>query len=257
MQRLHVLSGLCVVLMWPSIAAAQWPEEESDEDGQTTVVRQADEESEESEENETDEDDEFTHKARFGLIGGPALTAVTADNEQFQDASDPLIRYSLGLHGEYTFYGGIGVALEWLFARRGWEIDGNVGARNLDAAYEFSYFDFPVLLQLGVPIGETVLPRVLIGPHVSIFVDGSRGAENASLFIEEEGMDIDREDVHEVLFGLTAGLGLEFALPEGAIIFDLRYMHHFTDTFAEPIDAEDDENNARHRGGLIMFGFLF
>ena len=256
MRCLHALSGLCVVLLLPSIAAAQWPEEESDDDGKTTVVKQAEEETNESEGEENDEQDEFTQEARFGLIGGPALTSLTADDEQFQDASDPLIRYSLGLHGEYTFYGGIGVALEWLFSRRGWETEGNIGPRNLDAAYEFSYFDFPLLLQLGVPIGESVVPRVVVGPHASVFIDGSRGTETAGPFIDEAGMDIDREDVHEVLFGLTAGLGLQFDLPDGAITFDLRYMHHFTDVFADPVD-DDEDDNVRHRGALMMFGFLF
>ncbi|MFB6351638.1 MAG: porin family protein [Bradymonadaceae bacterium] len=245
MTRLLALSILIVGLALPASAPAETTDDETTENADDRVEQQVD----------GDADLQYFGRFHAGIIGGPALSIISADDEAFQEASELVVRYSLGLHGEYRIYRGLGVALELLFSRRGWVTGGEVLEPDREVLYEFSYFDVPLLVQLGIPVTGRIAPRVAAGPFGRIFVEGSRGAETSGPFIgDERRTDIDTEDVNQFQMGLTVSAGVDIDLPDQILSLDLRYMHDFTDIFDDPVNGGE---NVRHRSVLAMIGLLY
>ncbi|MFB6352005.1 MAG: hypothetical protein ABEK29_09525, partial [Bradymonadaceae bacterium] len=145
MTRLLALSTVFAVLSVPTVVSAQQPDEdtrqrEADDRGQRALEQQeAIEQKAGAEDDETDEDEEENgEEVRLGLVGGPAVTFIETDLENVDEASDALVRYSFGAHAEYSYERAIGVALEVLYSRRGWETGSELEGLDEDTNFEFS-----------------------------------------------------------------------------------------------------------------------
>lgn len=276
MRRLLALSAVFAVLSFPVLASAQRPLDAIAEDAEKAADADDDDEDDETAGDEEQDDENMesddpivrpqleppvldpperlgTHETRFGAVAGPALSYITTDDADLEGISDPIFRYTLGLHVEYTYQGAFGAAVEGLFTRRGWHTRGTALGEAVDTTYAISYIDIPVLFRSRLPTGGRIAPQLMVGPHASLFVDGDRGGTQSDLFFDGDGPDIDDEDVPDVQFGLTIGVGLEAYLPPGTGTVSVRYMHNFTRVFEDPAGAD----NVYHRTFLVMVGFLF
>lgn len=187
-----------------------------------------------------------------GVIGGPALTNVAAEDDGFGDISGARVGYSFGLQGAYDFANILEVAPEVLFSRRGWTSDGAFEGADIDSDYGFSFLEIPLLVRLALPLGDVMAPKLFVGPHGGLFIDGSRDASSDELFIGDEADDIDSEDVHDLQFGLTVGAGVDFELPTAVFTTDIRYMRNLTSVFEE--SGEDD---VFLQSWQVMVGVIF
>jgi hypothetical protein len=201
------------------------------------------------------EGDDDSGAGHVGIIGGPGLTNITADDDDFETVSNSRVAYSLGLQFGLDFNEFFGLAPELLFSRRGWETSGEALGIDFKSDYVFSYLDLPLLLRIGVPLEGALAPKVLIGPHGSLFLDGERGGEAGGPFVNGSGQtDIDPSDVHPGQFGVAAGVGIDFNLGgNGVLTTDVRFVRNFTGTF----DVGDGEENVYHQSWYVMGGIIF
>jgi hypothetical protein len=190
-----------------------------------------------------------------GVIGGPGLTNITADDDDFETVSNNRVGYSLGLQFGLDFNEFFGLAPELLFSRRGWETSGEAFGIEFDSDYMLSYLELPLLLRIGIPLDGALVPKVLIGPHGSLFLDGERDGEAGGPFVNGTGpSDIDPSDVNDWQFGVTAAAGIDFNLEgSGVLTTDIRFVRNFTGTF----DVGDDDENVYHQSWYVMAGLMF
>ena len=193
-----------------------------------------------------------------GIIGGPGLTGIYADSDEFGDATDAVAGYSIGLQGTYGFASILDLTPEILFSRRGWETEGTVAGQDLSNEYGVSYLEVPVLLRLALPLGGVLAPKIMAGPHAALFIDGTRdaNAEDDFPFLGGEGRsDITSEDVNDLQFGFTAAVGLDVELPSAVFTSDVRYVRNLTGVF-DP-GEEGIEDNVYHESWQLMLGVMF
>ncbi|MFB6351637.1 MAG: outer membrane beta-barrel protein, partial [Bradymonadaceae bacterium] len=123
--------------------------------------------------------------------------------------------------------------------------------------FQFSYIDVPLMLQLGIPISDTFAPRLLAGGYASVFLDGSRETAIDGPFVgDEEGTDIQSDEVNTFQYGLTGGVGVGFDLNGAAVTIDIRYLHGLSGVFDTPLTG-DEADEIHHRGVSAMLGFFF
>ncbi len=258
--------------------------EETGEDAGDEAEREAEETEEEAErieqeteetnvdvEQEADGDDDEQMEVRFenadddgndgvsgtfGVIGGPGLTNIAADDDDLGTVSGDQVGFSVGIQAGVDFNDIVGLAPQLLFSRRGWESEGEALDLELDNEYMLSYIDLPVMLRIGVPIADVVAPKVMVGPHGSLFVDGERSGETGGPFVDGQGtVDIENDDVNTFQFGLTAAAGVDFNLDGGVLTTDVRFVRNFTGVF-DTDDLEGDDN-VYHQSWYVMVGFMF
>ena len=189
-----------------------------------------------------------------GLIGGPGISRIVAEDGDFQAASESTSSYAVGVQGLVKFQEFIGLAPELLFARRGWDTEGFAFGQEFATEYRISYLELPILLRIAVPIGDVVAPKILAGPHGALFLDGKATGGTTGPFLDASaGTDIDSEDVNDLQFGVTAGVGLDLNFKVVVLTSDVRYVRNFTEVFESDIDDEQ----TFHESWMFMFGLMF
>ncbi len=197
----------------------------------------------------------FAQDPSFGIIAGPSTNTVLADNSDYKDAVDPVTLYSVGLQLDYEFHEFASIAPELLFSRRGWHDEFDLGLASGETDYRISYLELPLLVRFAVPIGDLIAPKLLVGPHAALFIDGQ--ADGSSQFLGVQGddsTDIDSDDVNDLQFGLTAGAGVDINLDELVVTTDIRYMRNFTGVLETD---ENDDDNIYHSSWSLMVGVLY
>ena len=194
--------------------------------------------------------------AKFGIVAGPASNTVVADDGDYKDGVDPAALYSIGLQFDYGFHEFIGIAPELLFSRRGWNTEFGGGAVSSEADWRISYLELPLLIRAGVPIGDVVAPKLIVGPHAALFIDGE--VDGSAQFFGVSGSDqtdIDSEDIRDLQFGITAGAGVDFNISGVVLTTDLRYTRNFSGIL-EDEDTNDADDNIYHSSWGLMVGVL-
>lgn len=144
----------------------------------------------------------------------------------------------------------LSVVSEVAYAKRGYDTS--------EAAIEHfrlrsSYVELSGLLEAGIPAG-VARPKLLGGPFVAYFLTGRTEESSPGLGPEPFTYDIDRDNVNDLQFGLSAGAGIDFDLSAATLSFDIRYAHNLTEYFAEDIL---DEANIHHTRWSANIGLLF
>lgn len=189
-----------------------------------------------------------------GIIGGPGTAGFAAEDESVQDATEADFAYSIGLQGRVNFQEFLSAKPELLFSRKTTRLEGQALGVDFESKYSISYLEIPLLLRAAVPIADIFAPKVFAGPHASIFLDGKReGDASGSFFQVSDSSDIDSEDIRNVQFGLTAGLGLDINFQTVVVTSGLRYVRNFTPIFEDP----DTDDRIRHEVWLFMGGLMF
>lgn len=189
-----------------------------------------------------------------GVIGGPGISRVVAEDGDFQTASESTSSYAVGVQGLVKFQKFIGLAPQLLFARRGWDTEGFAFGQEFATEYRISYLELPILLRIAVPIGDVVAPKLLVGPHGALFLDGKATGGTTGPFLDATaGTDIDSEDVNDLQFGVTAGVGLDLNFNVVVLTSDVRYVRNFTQIFESNVDDE----KLFHESWMFMFGLMF
>jgi hypothetical protein len=197
----------------------------------------------------------FAQDAAFGIVGGPSSNTIIADNDDYKDSVDPVTLYSVGLQLDYEFHEFVGIAPEILFSRRGWHSEFDAGIASGETDYRISYLEVPLLLRIGVPIGDVIAPKLIVGPHGSLFIDGKAEGSGQVFGIEgDDTNDIDSDDVNDLQFGITAGAGVDIKVEDLVVTTDIRYMRNFTGVFETD---EDDGDNVYHTSWSLMVGVLY
>lgn len=100
-------------------------------------------------------------------------------------------------------------------------------ADGVDATFELTYVQVPLLLQYHFPVEGSVSPRLFAGPAVAFElacdVSGSDGSTNVSLSCDDFadfGFDLDTKSAD---FGLTFGAGVDIAAGSATVTLDGRY----------------------------------
>ncbi|MGM0555232.1 MAG: porin family protein [Myxococcota bacterium] len=197
----------------------------------------------------------FAQDAKFGIIAGPSTNTVLADNSDYKDAVDPVTLYSVGIQLDYEFHDFISVTPEILFSRRGWhdEFGGSIASAETD--YRISYLEVPLLLRVGVPIGDVIAPKLLVGPHGALFIDGQTdGSAQVFGIGGDDTNDISSDDVNDLQFGITAGAGVDIKFDDLIVTTDIRYMRNFTGIWETD---ERDDDNIYHASWSLMLGVLY
>ena len=189
-----------------------------------------------------------------GIIGGPGLSRVVAEDDDFQEASEVSAAYSIGVQGSVAFRNFIGLNPQLLFSRRGWNTDGPAYGQDFATDFRLSYLELPILLRIAVPIGDFIAPKLIVGPHAALFLDGKAEGDTSGPFLEAStATDIDSEDVNDVQFGITAGLGLDINFDLFILTTDVRYVRNFTKIFETDLNDE----KLYHESYMLMVGLMF
>jgi hypothetical protein len=199
----------------------------------------------------------FAQDAKFGIVGGPASNTVVADDGDYKDGVDPAALYSIGLQFDYEFHDFLGIAPELLFSRRGWNTEFGGSVASSEAEWRISYLELPILIRAGVPIGDVVAPKLVVGPQAALFIDGQVDG-SAQIFgvSGSDQSDIDSEDIRDLQLGVVAGAGVDINVNEFVITTELRYTRNFSGIL-EDEDTNDADDNIYHSSWGLMIGLLY
>jgi len=191
-----------------------------------------------------------------GIIGGAGFSGWAAEDGDVQEAVEPDFAYSVGLQGRFSFQEYLAVKPELLFSRRTTRVEGDALGFDFEDEYGISYLGVPLLVRGAVPIADIFAPKVFAGPHASVFLDGRReGDVSGNGFAASDSNDIDSEDVRNLQFGITAGVGLDINLDAVVFTSGLRYVRNFTPIFED--EDDDDTEPVRHETWLLMAGLMY
>lgn len=99
------------------------------------------------------------------------------------------------------------------------------------------YLEIPVLIKLGLPVGETIYPHIYAGPYAGVLV-GQRATNTQNdfdIFWEEDDFTAATFDA-----GAVVGAGLDMAVENFFLTFDVRYGIGMLS-----IDSDDEEESEK------------
>jgi|WetSurMetagenome_2_1015567.scaffolds.fasta_scaffold00209_28 hypothetical protein len=176
----------------------------------------------------------MTGSLRAGFCGGAVGTALLSDN--------------------------IGVQAEVLYAQKGKTAKGGSSAVAIIEEWKSDYLEVPLLCRLGFPLKDS---RVLIyaGPSLSYLLASNYRVATQSTVWGNTANTTDVKSGSNVFdVGLAGGGGMEFDIPTGEVIFDVRFTPGFVTTCRET-DLGTQTNVGRRdvKNYLITFmiGYAF
>lgn len=191
-----------------------------------------------------------------GIIGGAGSAGWAAEDDDVQDAVEADFAYSVGLQGRFRFQEYLAVKPELLFSRRTTRLEGGALGFEFENKYGISYLEVPLLVRAAVPVADIFAPKVFVGPHASVFLDGQQeGDVSGNGFTASDSNDLDSEDVRNLQVGITAGVGLDINFDAVVFTSGLRYVRHFTPIFEQ--EEGDNAGRVRHESWLLMAGLMY
>lgn len=189
---------------------------------------------------------------QYGVVGGINLNNVQSDLNRFDDVSNAMVGYQAGIQGAWRFAGVLSLNPELVFSRRGWDTEGNVFGQSRSLNYNFSYMELPVLLSASAEVIDGVRPKLFAGPHAALFLDGS--AEGGENLFGGQGSDIDGDQINDLQFGVTGGIGANFDVGNLTLTSDVRYQRNVTGIFE---NTPENVDSVEHESWQLTLGFLF
>jgi len=142
-------------------------------------------------------------KSAFGIKGGVNLTNFYEDNITDKNGN---IGFNAGLYGRFVITEGIAIQPELLYTTRGAEATYSGFFNSSRASVNLGYVQVPVLLVVNI------LPFLNIhaGPYASYLVTANVKNKSTSGSFDFE-RDINKDDYQRLDYGLSGGIGLDFA----------------------------------------------
>jgi len=190
---------------------------------------------------------------RLGVTAGLELSNMLLENDLLP--LDPSARAGLkvGVVAEYAFNEFFAIAPELVFAQRGFKVDRNFFGARVEAATRINYFQLPINMIVGLPVGQNFRVFALAGPYIGCALSGSVSAKTTAFgqVLLDESQDIEfgsgDDEMKRFDFGLNFGAGIEF---KGAF---LKMQYNLGLTNLSNVTAVREKN----RNFGISVGYMF
>lgn len=125
----------------------------------------------------------------------------------------------------------------------------------------YNYFEIPLLAKMRFESGGGII-YVLGGPFVSYGLGGTEfitigdeSEENKIDFEDKLGFGIERK-YDRLDFGFSAGMGLEYLLNSGSVVFDIRYSRALDFVFEETMIVNNEVLTTQNFGVTVSIGYM-
>jgi len=170
----------------------------------------------------------------------------------------------LGVFLETRLTDNFSVQPEVMYTSKGMKYEMDMMGITATSAVNFSYLEIPVLLKLNLPLGVAV-PNIYAGPAVAFRIGTSGYAEAAGTKenMDDESIDMIKENTSGFDFGLAMGGGCNFVAGPGAIVLDIRYTLGFlklmklTDEMKDAGMESSDLPGNKNTALSFMIGYAF
>ncbi|HEX6939459.1 MAG TPA: porin family protein [Longimicrobiales bacterium] len=176
----------------------------------------------------------------LGVKAGVNMANFTGD-----DAPDTDMRtgFTAGAYLRLSTPGMFAIQPEVLFSQKGAQQSFDFGAGPVDASWNTTYVEIPVLLRIGVPMpASPVKPFVFAGPSAGFLLSSKIKAES-----DDESAEVDFKDsTKSTDWGAVVGAGLDF----GSLSVDLR-----ANLGLSSLSDIDDDVDMKNRTFTVMLGY--
>lgn len=140
--------------------------------------------------------------AQIGVKGGLSLSNMYTEDV---DDNNVLLSFNAGLYASIPITTALAFQPEFLYSRKGSELEYNNAFATGKAKFKLNYIEVPLLLKFNL----TKNINVHAGPYVAYLIDAQVTNEtDGGTFNFEENFDND--DFNKLDYGLSAGLGFDF-----------------------------------------------
>jgi hypothetical protein len=183
-------------------------------------------------------------KITGGFKGGMNLARMHGD-----EVLDAEIKFGFCGGGFASFALGqfLVIQPELLYSQKGARWEEEILDETWTMTYKLNYVELPLLLKMTMPVQGKVKPNLFLGPYFGIMITDPR------FELEFDGTtgETDLEGVKDTDAGVVFGGGIDFGLPRGKIVFDIRY--------SLGLITVDDEGGADVKNNVFSFllGYSF
>ena len=139
------------------------------------------------------------------------------------------LNYKDDLQGcEYALNTNFSIHAEFIFSMRGTEY--SIEEKSIDGQtipehkfiQKLNYIEIPLFFQYKFVTNSQITPKLFLGPIVSFLLEAS-----LELIQNNTSMDeIDQNDDFKFIdYGIKVGIGIEYLLESGKVVFDIRYHY--------------------------------
>jgi len=159
-----------------------------------------------------------------------------------------------GGFAEYSFIPEFSMEAEVLLSMKGSKMENEAGD---EYELKLTYIEIPILVKLNFPMEGKLSPNFYAGPALGFLLSakGPYPNEEDEEVIEE---DVDIKDyMNTIDYGVVMGVGFEYQMDNGSILFDLRYnlgLSKIGD--GEPLDLQTDPD-WKNNSISFMVGYSF
>jgi hypothetical protein len=184
-----------------------------------------------------------------GIKGGVANTTVN-----FGEVPDFEVNRIWGFQAAGVVAVGLGemfsLQVEGRYARKGMRaVEGSA----IDAKFDLSYIEAPLLAVIHIPTGSTIIPRLYAGPAVafelSCNIKGQVGGADFDADCNDPPFAIRRKSTD---FGVVFGGGIDIQVADGVVTLDAGYNLGLANLEDEPGSTDSFKNRAL----MASVGFL-
>jgi len=173
----------------------------------------------------------FAQFSSFGIKGGLNLSKLNYKDDL--QGYNFTFREGLnsGLFGEYKLSNNLFIHGEIIYSMRGTEygLDEKILLGLTIPKHKFiqklDYIEIPILFQYNILIDSKIIPKVFLGPVASFLLSAKiEYVENDN----SKGEVDQKDDIKSTELGVVFGVGANYNLSSGQIIFDIRYQYGLT-----------------------------
>jgi hypothetical protein len=185
-----------------------------------------------------------------GIKAGVNVAGVTGDD--VDDSYESRTAFVGGVFLTYALTPALAVQPEILYSMKGYKWDDDMGCCGTG---KLTYLEIPVLLKYMIPMDGVVQPNLFAGVAPAFLLSAEVEQDHEETMFQmlgaSETVDI-KDDTKSVDFGLVFGGGVDLALGEGLLMFDVRYTMGLTS-----IDDTDDDWDVKNKAITLMVGYGF
>ena len=173
----------------------------------------------------------FAQFSSVGIKGGLNLSKL--DYKDDLQGYDFTFRQgmNLGLFTEYNLSNDLLIYAEAIYSMRGTEYgleEFTLGGITVPAhkfIQKLDYLEIPLMIRYNFLLDSKLTPNVFLGPVASFLLN-----EKIELIEEDISKgEVGQEDqIKSTEFGIILGIGADYSLPSGKIVFDIRYHYGLT-----------------------------
>jgi opacity protein-like surface antigen len=180
-----------------------------------------------------------------------SLATGTYEESDINDVVDSKFGYGFGLQAVVEFHPLLALQPELFFMNKGNSY--STANPSTKVTVSTNYIQVPILIALQLPL-PVVKPRLLVGPHMSYFLGGTRTSDQTIGGKESSSsIELDSGDISSFDFGVTAGVGLDIELSDYVLTLDVRYETGFLDANG----GADNQLSFTHNSTSANVGILY